>query len=126
MRDHVAINVPNVLRKWVIATHDWPGHASVAFRRVDEELEPLLGVDDVVDLDERAVVHGALVDLDDLVADVQDARQEFLGTLVHKARHELACKGNNRQTGMIAIAFKKTNQNTQYSQETSGITLVRF
>ena len=37
----VAINVPNVLRLWVIATHDWPGHASVTFSRSDKEIEPV-------------------------------------------------------------------------------------
>ena len=57
----------------------------MTFSRVDEELEPLLGVNDVMNLDERAALHVAVVDLEDLVADVEDAREEFLSALVHKA-----------------------------------------
>ena len=64
----------------------------MTFSRVDEELESLLGVDDVVDLDERAVLHVAVVDLEDLVADVEDALEEFLSALVHEPRHELSYK----------------------------------
>ena len=61
----------------------------------------MLGVDDIMDLDERAVLHGAVVDFEDLVADVEDTRQEFLGALVHEARHELPWKRHTIQKTLI-------------------------
>ena len=62
-----------------------PCHTSVGLSWVDEELESLLAVDDVVDVDEGAFVDGAVVDFQNLVADAEDSRQQFLGALVHES-----------------------------------------